>query len=113
MVHIIISGTPPTTNTLYRHHGHVTYMTAKGKEYKEMFYWEVKSQYKGKLVDSDVSVVIEFYFKDNKKRDLDNFLKCVLDSCTGILWKDDSQIQELTLRKFVDKKNPRVELFIL
>jgi len=46
MVHIKIKETPPTTNTLYRRHGNIIYMTTKGKEYKEMCQWEVKSQYK-------------------------------------------------------------------
>lgn len=113
MVHIKIKGTPPTTNTLYRRHGNIIYMTTQGKEYKEMCQWEAKSQYKGKPKDGLISVTVEFYFKDKLKRDLDNFLKIILDSCTGMLWEDDSQIVELTLRKFVDKQNPRVELTIL
>ena len=113
MVNIKIKGTPPTTNTLYRRHGNIIYMTTQGKEYKEMCQWEVKSQYKGKPITETLSLTVEFYFKDNHKRDIDNFNKIILDSCTGMLWKDDSQIVELTLRKFVDKKNPRVELIIL
>jgi crossover junction endodeoxyribonuclease RusA len=88
------------------------YMTREGKEYKEMCHWEIKSQCKGGREEGAISVSIDFYFKDNKKRDLDNFNKCILDSCTGLLWDDDSQIQELTLRKFVDKADPRVELVI-
>lgn len=112
MVHIIIPGTPPTTNTLYRRHGHIIYMTKEGKDYKEMCQWEIKSKYKDKPRKEDVSVIIEFYFKDSKRRDLDNFLKIILDSFTGFLWEDDSQIIELVLRKFIDKKNPRVEISI-
>lgn len=88
-------------------------MTKQGKEYKEMCQWEIKSQYKGRPTPEPISVIIEFYFKDKLRRDIDNFNKIILDSCTGMLWKDDSQIQELTLRKFIDKENPRVELFIL
>lgn len=113
MVHIKINGTPPSTQHIYGHRGSVTYMTREGKDYKEMCQWEIKSQYKGKPQTEPISVIIEFYFKDKLRRDLDNFLKIILDSCTGMLWKDDSQIIELILRKFIDKKNPRVELFIL
>jgi crossover junction endodeoxyribonuclease RusA len=87
-------------------------MTQEGVNWKEMCQWTIKSQYKGKVVTKDVAVVVELYFADKRRRDVDNFNKIILDSCTGLLWKDDSQIIELTIRKFRDKK-PRVELFIL
>jgi len=110
---ITIPETPPSTNNLYRHRGHITYMTPEGKRYKELCQWIVKSVMHKKPTQDSVKVLVEFYFKDNKKRDLDNFLKIILDSCSGLFWVDDSQIVELTLRKFIDKKNPRVELTIL
>ncbi len=113
MVTIKIRGTPPSTQHIYGRRGSVTYMTKEGKDYKDMCQWIIKSQYKGKPKSEPISVIIEFYFKDKLRRDLDNFNKIILDSCTGMLWKDDSQIIELVLRKFVDKQNPRVELFIL
>ena len=113
MIHIKLKGTPPSTSNIYFHKGHLVYMSALGKTTKEAYQWEIKSQYKNKPTDKDISVIIEFYFKDKLRRDLDNFNKLVLDSGTGLLWKDDSQIYELVLRKFTDKKKPRVELFIL
>lgn len=112
MVHIKLKGTPPSTNTLYVEVRGRRIMSAKGKQIKEGYQWEMKSQYKGKPITSAIGVVVEFYFKDNRRRDIDNFNKATLDAGTGILWKDDSQIQELTLRKFIDKKNPRVDIFI-
>ncbi|QIM50777.1 RusA family crossover junction endodeoxyribonuclease [Hydrogenophaga crocea] len=36
-----------------------------------------------------------------------------MDAGTGLLWEDDSQIVELTLRKDYDKTNPRIELIVL
>lgn len=113
IAHIKLKGTPPTTNNIYRHKGSITFMTAEGRATKEGYQWECKSQYHNKIIENPISVVVEFYFKDKLRRDLDNFLKIVLDSMTGILWKDDSQIIELTLRKFIDKENSRVELWVL
>lgn len=113
MVHLKFKGTPPSTQHIYAHRGSITYMTKVGKDYKEMCQWEIKSQYKGKPTLDDITVIIELYFKDKRKRDVDNFNKILLDSGTKMLWADDSQIQELTIRKFIDDKNPRIEMFIL
>ena len=41
------------------------------------------------------------------KPDADNYVKSVTDACTGIIWKDDSQVVELLVRKFYSM-NPRV-----
>lgn len=46
-----------------------------------------------------------------KKPDLDNIAKCVLDSLNGIAYRDDSQVVELTIRKYYDDI-PRVEVWI-
>ena len=39
-----------------------------------------------------------------KKPDADNVAKIVLDSLNGIAYKDDSQVVELTVRKFYSKR---------
>ncbi len=112
MIRIKLTGTPPSTSQIYFHKGRIVYMSSQGKSIKEGYQWEMKSQYKGKTLSEPISVVAEFYFKDNLRRDVDNFNKLVLDAGSGLLWKDDSQIQELVIRKFIDKSNPRVELII-
>ncbi|WP_313429611.1 RusA family crossover junction endodeoxyribonuclease [Siminovitchia terrae] len=43
------------------------------------------------------------------KPDLDNHAKSVLDACNGIIYKDDSQIVDLSVSKFYSE-NPRVEI---
>jgi len=113
MVNISIKGTPPSTQHIYGHRGSVTYMTREGRDFKEMCQWEIKSQYKGKPKEGEIQVVIDFHFKDKLRRDIDNFNKIILDSCTGMLWEDDSQITTLTLRKLISKENPRVNITIL
>ena len=37
--------------------------------------------------------------RPTKKPDTDNLVKCVTDSCNGLLWVDDSIITDLTARK--------------
>lgn len=76
---------------------------------KEAWAWEAKAQYRGEPFERFVVAEVRLYFPDRKRRDLDN-IKALLDSMTGILWKDDSCISDLTIYKRVDKKNPRIEI---
>ena len=73
--------------------------------------WEIKSQWKGKPITGDVKVNIDFYFKD-KRMDIDNAIKSILDCVTGIAWNDDRQIIELHARKFLDREKPSVVISI-
>lgn len=113
MTRIILQNPPPSTQHIYRHNGNRVYMTEEGKNCKETYQWEIKSQYKGKPREGDISVIICLYFKDKKKRDVDNFNKLILDACSGILWEDDSQIQELIIKKEVVPHNSGVLIMIL
>ena len=110
---IILTGTPPSTQHIYRHKGFRVYMTREGMDKKEQYQWEIKAQYKKSLITKKFGLIMEFYFPDDRKRDLDNFNKLILDSGAGIAWEDDDLISEMHLYKFVDKKNPRVELEII
>lgn len=46
-----------------------------------------------------------------KKPDIDNYLKALLDSMTGIVFKDDGQVVECRARKLYSPK-PRIEFVI-
>lgn len=46
-----------------------------------------------------------------KKPDIDNYLKALLDSMTGIVFKDDGQVVECKARKLYSLK-PRIEFVI-
>ena len=37
-------------------------------------------------------------------------MKVLLDSLTGVIWEDDSQIVEIHAYRYEDKNNPRVEI---
>lgn len=47
----------------------------------------------------------------DKKPDIDNYVKAVLDASNGLLFKDDGQIAALTTQKLYSL-NPRIELEI-
>lgn len=88
-------------------------MTKEGRDLKQSYQWQLKTQWKQPIRKESVKIEIEFFFSDKKRRDIDNFHKILLDSMSGIVWKDDSQIEEMRVKKFIDKDNPRIEVKVL
>lgn len=60
-------------------------------------------------LEGKIGVMIDVY-STTAARDLDNSIKCLLDSLNGFAWADDRQIYEICATKHIDAKNPRVEL---
>jgi Holliday junction resolvase RusA-like endonuclease len=116
MVNIILKGEPKSTSHIYK----ITckgrfasmYMSREGKAIKESYQWQVKSQWKSKPIETDIAINIKLYFGTKRKSDWDNYNKLSMDSMSGILWKDDSQILKATVEKFYDKENPRIEIIL-
>lgn len=113
---IILTGEPRSTGSIYKSHckfGFPTvYMNHEGKDLKESYQWEAKSQWKDEPMNCPLTIEIKLYFKRGGKHDIDNFGKILLDSLTGIVWVDDSQIEQMIVSKFIDKSNPRIEIDI-
>lgn len=101
----------PTTNHMYGHNGNRMYKT------KETLLWEREVQgiilsTKGrKKLTGDVYVGVELFLKYD--RDVENN-KPINDALqdNGII-DNDKQIIHLNVKKYKDKKNPRIELEIL
>lgn len=103
---VVITGKPISVNALYRGR---RFLTPEGKMTKMVNGAHARRQYKDKPLQGDLSVDVDFYFA-NLKMDIDNALKALFDSMTGVLWVDDRQIINLSVKKRVDKKNPRTEI---
>ena len=66
-----------------------------------------------KPISGSVSIQIDFYRDSNRKCDLDNLCKTVLDSLNGgIAYRDDSQVVCIHATKNICKENPRTEVWI-
>lgn len=60
-----------------------------------------------------VRVTFDFFPPDRRRRDCGNFTKLVEDAMTDIVYADDSQVHEHTVRKmYVDLVEPRVEVSV-
>jgi Holliday junction resolvase RusA-like endonuclease len=51
-------------------------------------------------------------YRPQKRGDLDNTLKILVDSMKGIIYHDDEQVTVIHAERYDDKKNPRVDLLI-
>ncbi len=90
---------PPSVNHYYRHVGAKVLISRDGRKYREM----IVSRFRSEGVEPfrcPVELSIELYPPDNRRRDADNSLKCLLDAFThGGLYEDDSLIRRLVVTK--------------
>lgn len=105
---------PQSTNHIYKHTCRgkypTVYMTTEWKKAKQDYALQAKMQWS--KIDGDISMVIELYFWDKRKHDIDNYNKIILDALSWIIYEDDEQIKELCIYKYHDKENPRIVLYI-
>lgn len=78
-------------------------LSQAAKDFKDEVRWTVK----GELMQGRLSATIWLH-RPNNKTDIDNFSKLILDSLQGILYENDSQIDELHIYKYVNRKDPHV-----
>jgi len=90
------------------------YLVEAGKRFKQDFAWLFKVKVGRIKLDkaSKFSVGIKFYFKDKRRRDVDDYGKNLIDSLTGIVWEDDCQIYHLELLKEQGCSEDKIEIEI-
>lgn len=114
---------PPSVNHLYeprKINGRTKIVkTAKANVFEqECWFVLAKQGYYSNMMDrrsvpdGPLTVMLTYYVPDRRKRDLDNLQKAALDLISKALGFDDSEIQTLTLKKFLDRSNPRCEVII-
>jgi Holliday junction resolvase RusA-like endonuclease len=90
---------PPSVNHYYRHVGPRVLISREGRRYRELVVAKLKAE-KTEMFAGAVELHIELYPPDNRRRDIDNSLKIMLDAFThGGLYEDDSLIRKLTVIK--------------
>lgn len=89
-------------------HGN-TYTPRKTSAYENSIAWEARAA-KVRFHNSLVKVTMRFYSASDKKTDLDNYIKSVLDGLEkGGVFKNDNQVIEIHAFRYMDD-NPRVEV---
>jgi len=117
VIHLIIHG-----RILAKKNSRLPYMN-KGRVLNTAKYhdWEKDAclqllQYKGRNLDN-IELQFEFYMPDNRRTDLDNKISTLLDILAGKMHviKDDAwqNTPKYSVEaKGIDRKNPRVEIWI-
>lgn len=113
---ITVNDIPPTNNK-YMGNSH---NFNRYRKQKERWHWLIKEALqkvkKPSVPFNRAVVTILYYFKDNRRRDPDNFSgKMILDPLVkeGVLVDDSFDNIELRIRKAgVDKLNPRTEIIV-
>lgn len=89
---------PPSVNRYWRTFQGRMIISAEGRSYRKAVADQVLIQRGAKHYEGSVRVEIKAFRPDKRKRDLDNLLKAVLDSCTHAgVWVDDSNIVDLRI----------------
>ena len=110
MIKLELSVMPPSVNSLWVNKPSGRYKSKRGKIFENLACGELKKQFRYKPLSSGLKVYIWLYFKDKRKRDIDNYNKAILDSMTEIVYEDDSQIEELNIKKIVGCGFDKVEI---
>ena len=92
---------PISTNIYYRTYRNITSLSQEGAMFKE---WVKFENLKIKPTSELIGLKIIIHPKktkagkaDNRLLDLDNCLKCILDSLIGIIYHDDKQVKALDI----------------
>lgn len=92
---------PPSSNTYWRRNGPRYFITPSGIAYRQQVAILGVSWKNRFDRDKRLSVLVEAYPPDRRRRDVDNIFKCLLDSLQWArIYVDDSQIDRL----FVERK---------
>jgi crossover junction endodeoxyribonuclease RusA len=91
---------PPRINGGYwGFHGHRRFLTKEALEYKNIVSNGVKSQ-PVRFGDARLSLTLILHFRDRRRSDLDGRVKSIQDAlCQAGLYNDDSQIDELIVKR--------------
>jgi len=90
---------PPSLNHYYRHLGHVTLISRRGREYRNLVIALLAKQGIRPLVGA-LNLELELYPPDRRRRDADNAMKALLDALAHAgVYQDDSQIMHLEVWK--------------
>lgn len=101
---------PPSGNRYFRNVNGRMVRSREANDYKAQVGWLCNAAGVQPLT-GDVCVSVDVY-RPRKAGDLDNALKCLLDSLQGWAYLDDKQIVEIHAMRHEGKDDPRVEVVV-
>ena len=96
---IVFPFLPPSVNRCYRTYNNRVYKSKVYNDYLKQMSAFLDNRTDEKI-EGRVSIDVTFYKKDNRRFDLDNRLKSLLDSIENQLIENDENVCEIRCRKF-------------
>ena len=88
-------------------------LSKRGRKFKEDCRDFLKEQYSTKPLKGKLKANILFQlYSFREKVDLDNMLKLTMDSMTGIVFEDDSQVYRIETEKQIGMKRDEIHIII-
>lgn len=115
LVDVVIDGQPLPKERPRFSEGRA-YTPPKTKDIQEAIGYEVKTAMERETDEEhELAVDIGFFRKSRSRVDIDNLIKTVLDSCNGVVWRDDSQITQLTahLSHWADQPRTHLRVWVI
>ena len=104
---------PPSINTYWRNFRGRTILSKAGREYKKAIAEYVVENNVPKFGESKLKITMILQPKDKRKMDIDNRIKCVLDSLQEAgVFDDDFQVDELHVMRGEQVKGGKLLLTI-
>lgn len=87
--------------------------SGRSRAYRErLAYYAVQARPAGWPLDARYRVEVAAAFPDRRVRDLDNIAKQLLDALNRILWRDDGQVDALSVVRLLDRESPALGMVV-
>ena len=73
-------------------------------QYEKLVGYAALEAAKGHSFFEEIAISIKLFFKDKRYGDLDNYTKSILDGLQGVIFENDKQVCELTVKRYHDKE---------
>lgn len=99
---------PPSANVNWRTGNGKVYKSSESRDYRSALLIEARNAGISEPLTGDLVVSVDVY-RPQKRGDLDNRLKVLLDCMNDVVFQDDEQIVEIHARRFEQPKLKRGE----